>query len=166
MQAKLGRDKSQKEKEKQEQQDKQIAKQKEQERLAEQARQKEEQEKSEKARFASLPEHRQYIELLDKSMGRLISLFEELRSTDTIEHVLRTYPPTSQIMIERDKVKRSANQLSSVSNEIPADERMTAAELLERAYDLIGWHEPGANKKQKARQERKKRDAIARVRSE
>ena len=165
LQVKLDRDKSQKEKENQKQLNKQAAKQKEQERLAEQARQREAQKKAEKAKFDSLPEHRQYIELLDKSMVRLNSLFESLASTDTIEQVLRTYPPTSQIMIERDNVKRSANQLSSGSIEIPADKRMAVAELLERAYDLIGWYEPGANKKQKTRQERKKRDAIARIRN-
>ena len=45
-----------------------------------------------------------------------------------------------------------------------AGERQEAAELLERLYELVGWHDPGRNRKQREKQISKRRDAIACVR--
>ena len=161
----LYRENLQKEQDKQKQQAKEAAKLKEQERLAEEAKKREERAKADKVRLDALPEHRRLVELLDKSMKKLQSLYEELKKDVPIEHVLKTYPSTSPIIKERDNVKQLGSKLMSESTKIPANDRNEVAVLLGSAYELIGWHETGANKKQKTKQEKKKRDAIDRIRN-
>ena len=64
----------------------------------------------------------------------------------------------------RNKVKSSANRLADMNAWSDAEERKDAADLLERVYEVIGWHDPGRNRKQRDKQRKKKRDTIARVR--
>lgn len=45
-----------------------------------------------------------------------------------------------------------------------AAEREQAAALLEAAFDQIGWHEPGTDKKKRSKQTQKKQDLIADIR--
>ena len=59
-----------------------------------------------------------------------------------------------------------AKRLSDTApNWIDKSNREEAATLLESYYDATGWHRRGANKTQRTKQERKKRDAVARIRN-
>lgn len=65
----------------------------------------------------------------------------------------------------RNQLKSEANRLvDQAVTWSDAGERQEAAELLERLYELVGWHDPGRNRKQREKQTGKRRDAIARVR--
>lgn len=65
----------------------------------------------------------------------------------------------------RNQLKSEANLLvDQAVSWSDAGERQEAAELLERLYELVGWHDPGRNRKQREKQIGKRRDAIARVR--
>ncbi len=66
----------------------------------------------------------------------------------------------------REQVKAAANKLTEGDFEwTDADERKDAATALEACYDEIGWFDSGKNKKQRTRQEAKRREAIAKIRS-
>ena len=65
----------------------------------------------------------------------------------------------------RNQLKSEANRLvDQAVTWSDAGERQEAAELLERLYELVGWHDPGRNRKQREKQTGKRRDAIACVR--
>ena len=66
----------------------------------------------------------------------------------------------------RENAKAAANRLSDRELKWSGKaEREEAATLLERTYDAIGWHDTGLNRNRRTKQEKKKRDAIARIRS-
>ena len=100
---------------------------------------------AEKAEFNALPEGRKRIVELERMLARISSL-------DQLSESLR------------NKVKSSANRLADMDAWSDAEERKDAADLLERVYEVIGWYDPGRNRKQRDKQHKKKRDAIARVR--
>ena len=66
-----------------------------------------------------------------------------------------------------NEVKNQGNRLAEEAPEWPdAAEREEAAKFLEQLYETIGWHDPGMRTKQKKKQEKKRREAIARIRGE
>ena len=105
--------------------------------------------KAEQAAFDALPRSRQRL----VEVERALDVFRESRESSRSDSA------------SRNDVKSQANRLA---DEAPswsdAAEREEAAVLLERLYEVVGWHEPRKNKKQRARQEKKKRDAIDRIR--
>ena len=99
-----------------------------------------------KAEFDALPESRRRLILVE---GRLDEITASGRLDENHSNQLKS------------EANRLIEQAASWSD---ADERREAAEILERLYGLIGWHDPGRNRKQREKQTRKRRDAIARVR--
>ena len=66
-----------------------------------------------------------------------------------------------------NEVKNQGNRLAEEAPEWPdAAEREEAAKFLEQLYETIGWHDSGMRTKQKKKQEKKRREAIARIRGE
>ena len=99
-----------------------------------------------KAEFDALPESRK----------RLVEVERLLDAAEVGGQVVESH---------RNQVKSEANRLVAQAVAWPdAGERQEAAELLERLYELVGWHDPGRSRKQREKQIRKRRDAIARVR--
>ena len=99
-----------------------------------------------KAEFDALPESR-------KRLIQIKGLLDESSASGRVDES------------RRNQLKSEANRLvDQAVSWSDAGERQEAAELLERLYELIGWHDPGRNRKQREKQIRKRRDAIARVR--
>ncbi|MCY4470241.1 MAG: type III-B CRISPR module RAMP protein Cmr6 [Thiotrichales bacterium] len=99
-----------------------------------------------KAEFDALPESR-------KRFIQVEGLLNEITASGRLDEN------------HRNQLKSEANRLvEQAAFWSDADERREAAEILERLYGLIGWHDPGRNRKQREKQTRKRRDAIARVR--
>ena len=105
--------------------------------------------KAEQAAFDALPRSRKRL----VEVERALDVFRESRESSRSDSA------------SRNDVKSQANRLA---DEAPswsdAAEREEAAVLLERLYEVVGWHEPRRNPRQRARQEKKKRDAIDRIR--
>ena len=99
-----------------------------------------------KAEFDALPESR-------KRLIQVEGLMEEFGTSGRVDESRR-----NQL---KSEANRLAEQAASWSD---TDERREAADLLERLYELVGWHDPGRNRKQRERQISKRREAIARVR--
>ena len=83
------------------------------------------------------------------------------------ERALKVFRESSRFDSARlNEVKNQGNRLA---DEAPgwadAGEREEAARFLEQLYETIGWHDPGMRTKQKKKQNKKRRDAIARIRS-
>ncbi|WP_006747396.1 RAMP superfamily CRISPR-associated protein [Thioalkalivibrio paradoxus] len=62
--------------------------------------------------------------------------------------------------MQRSVLVAALNQLTDAAKSWPPADRRRAAELLERAYDAIGWFDPGKDKKKREKQEAKRRAAI------
>ena len=80
-----------------------------------------------------------------------------------LEKELAHYQTLSQVAqrSQRERVKAEATTAAKWAD---AGEREQAARLLEQVYDTVGWHEPGAKKDKRAKQEGKGRDIIKTVR--
>ena len=101
---------------------------------------------AEKAAFDALPASRRRVIEVERALGA----YQERSGPD--EH-------------HRNEVKAEANRLAEEAPLwLDATEREAAAVLLEKLYDEIGWHDPGRNRKQRTRQEKKRRDAVASIR--
>ena len=106
-----------------------------------------EQRRAEQAAFDALPQSRR----------RLIEA----------ERVLKVFQESSQFNKSPllNEVKSQANRLTDQAPGWPdAAEREEAATFLEQLYEIIGWHDPGMKTKQKKKQVKKRRDAIAHIR--
>ena len=113
---------------------------------AEEQRQQMEAEARKQAEFEALPESRRILMTAQES-------FEKFRQGSQLNKKLG------------ENANRQAKQLTEQAPEWINDaEREEAASLLEKYYERAGWHIPGANKKQRDRQRKKKVDAIARIR--
>ena len=101
---------------------------------------------AEKAAFDALPPSRRRVIEVERALGA----YQERSGPD--EH-------------HRNEVKAEANRLAEEAPRWPdAKEREEATVLLEKLYDEIGWHDPGRNRKQRAKQENKRRNAVASIR--
>ena len=94
------------------------------------------------------------------------ALPESRRRLIEVERLLDAIGASGQVdESRRNLLKSEANRLAAQAvSWSDAGERQEAAALLERLYEFIGWHDPGRNRKQREKQIRKRRDAIARVR--
>ena len=99
-----------------------------------------------KAEFDALPESRKRLIQVEGLMG-------DFATSSRVDEGRR-----NQL---KSEANRLAEQAASWSD---AGERKEAAELLERLYELVGWHDPGRNRKRREKQISKRREAIARVR--
>ena len=94
---------------------------------------------------------------LPESRRRMMPLENELANYHTLSEVAQRS--------QRERVKAEANALATTAAKwADAGEREQAARLLEQVYDTVGWHEPGAKKDKRAKQEGKGRDIIKTVR--
>ena len=103
--------------------------------------------RKEQAAFDALPENRK-------------RLIEVERAVDAI---------STSTWIDKKRRNELNAQANRLAGEAPAwsdaGEREEAAVLLERMYKVIGWSDPGKNRKGREKQEKKRRDAIARIRA-
>ena len=65
----------------------------------------------------------------------------------------------------RAELLRLANASEDEARDWSAEDRQMAAGVVERVYETIGWHEPGASSKQRKRQKLKRRGLVERLRS-
>ena len=105
-----------------------------------------EQQRKEKEAFDALPESRK----------RLIEA----------ERALKVFQESSRFdKISLNEAKSQGNRLADEAPSwLDAAEREEAAKFLEQLYEVIGWSDPGMRTKQKKKQEKKRREAIARIR--
>lgn len=61
---------------------------------------------------------------------------------------------------QRSELIATLNRLSDAAQAWPTEERRNAADLLARAYDTIGWFDPGRDKKKRQKQEDKRRKTV------
>ena len=124
----------------------------------ERERQRVEGERAEAARRAAEEAARKAeFDALSESPRRLVEIERLLDAIRTSGQVDESY---------RNQLKSEANRLvAQAVSWSDAGERQEAAALLERLYEFIGWHDPGRNRKQREKQIRKRRDAVARVRN-
>ena len=101
---------------------------------------------AEQAEFDALPESRKTLMDAEKAFGA----FQEGGQFDD-----------SRRNAANEKAKHLVEAAPNWTDESHREE---AAVLLERYYDRAGWYLRGAGKKRRIRQERRKRDAIARIR--
>ena len=82
------------------------------------------------------------------------------------ERALKVFQASSRLdKVPLNEAKSQGNRLADEAPSWPdAAEREEAAKFLEQLYEVIGWRDPGMNTKQKRKQEKKRRDAIARIR--
>ena len=107
-------------------------------------------------RAAEEAARRAAFDALPESRRRLIEVERLLDSARTSGQVDENH---------RNQLKSEANRLvAQAASWSDAGERQEVAALLERLYEFIGWHDRGRNRKQREKQIRKRRDAIARVR--
>ena len=101
-----------------------------------------------------------------KEHAELEALPEDRKLMISAERMLKALRENNYLDEEqRNNAKNIANQLAEATPAWPdPDKREKAAKLSEEIYDNIGWHEPKSTPKQRKRQEKKKRDAIARIR--
>lgn len=123
-----------------------------------QARQEEERlrREAEQAASARLQEEQARFDALPEGRKRIIELQRTLDAVSGGTHIGES---------SRNEAKAKANRLIQTDVWSDTKERQDAAELLESVYEVIGWHDPGRNRKQREKQIRKKRDAIASIRS-
>ncbi|RMD68609.1 MAG: hypothetical protein D6819_08975, partial [Gammaproteobacteria bacterium] len=76
-----------------------------------------------------------------------------------LEKAQRTLP-----QIHDQEIHTHINALFAEAWRWPEEERQQAARLIEQAYDLVGWHVPGAKSKQKQKQRAKKEKRIQALR--
>ena len=65
---------------------------------------------------------------------------------------------------QRSELIATLNRLADAAQAWPTEERRNAADLLARAYDTIGWFDPGKDKKKRQKQEDKRRKIVAGLR--
>ena len=105
-----------------------------------------EQQRKEKEAFDVLPESRKRL----IEAERALKVFQESRRFDKAP---------------LNEAKSQGNRLADEAPSWPdAAEREEAAKFLEQLYEVIGWSDPGMRTKQKKKQEKKRREAIARIR--
>ncbi|MCE2461537.1 MAG: type III-B CRISPR module RAMP protein Cmr6 [Pseudomonadales bacterium] len=102
--------------------------------------------RAEQAAFDALPESRRLLTGATRTL-------DAISSSDRIDENLRNEAKT--------QANRLADEALAWSD---ASEREEATTLLERLYEVIGWSDPGKKKKQREKQIKKRRDAIARIR--
>lgn len=138
---------------------KEAARRKAEEEAAARRRREEEERQREAAKVAA--EQRQAeqdaFDALPESRKRLIEA----------DRALKAFQESSRLDVgPLNEAKRQGNRLA---DEAPAwrdpAEREEAAKFLEQLYEVIGWHDPGRKKAQKEKQVKKKREAIACIRS-
>ena len=106
-----------------------------------------EQRRAEQAAFDALPQSRRRL----IEAERVLKVFQESSRFDK----------TSLL----NEVKNQSNRLADEApGWLDVAEREEAATFLEQLYEIIGWHDPGMKTKQKKKQVKKRRDAIAHIR--
>ena len=102
--------------------------------------------RKEREAFDALPESRKRL----IEAGRALKVFQESSRLDRAP---------------LNEAKSQGNRLADEAPSWPdAAEREEAAAFLEQLYDVIGWSDPGMRTKQKKKLEKKRRDAITRIR--
>ena len=111
---------------------------------------------AEKAAAEKRRKEKEAFDALPESRKRLIEA----------ERALKVFQEGSQFnKAPLNEAKSQGNRLADEAPSWPdAAEREKAATFLERLYEVIGWSDPGMRTKQKKKQEKKRRDAIARIR--
>lgn len=95
------------------------------------------------------------------------ALSDEGKARHRTEGELTRYLALSEAeqRIHRSVLVAALNHLADAARSWPPDDRRQAAALLERAYDAIGWSDPGKDKKKRQKQEAKRRAAIQDLRA-
>ena len=140
---------------------KEEATRKAEEKAADQKRQEEKcrQLEAEKAAADRRQAEKDAFDALPESRKRLIKVEQALTAFQKGMH--------SEKEALSNEAKDQAKKLTMEAPSWPdAAEREEAAKLLEKLYEGIGWHDPRRTKKQRERQIKKKRDAIAKIRGD
>ncbi len=135
--------------------------------LQEEAAQEAVQQQEEEAR---LEREREELQRQEEEARRREQLSEGHRRIEdlqrTLERFNRAGAPHERQGI-RSQVIEAANRLTNDDFDwTDAAERERAATALEECYDEVGWYDPGKNKKQREKQEKKRRDAIDKIHSD
>ncbi len=134
------------------------------ERREQEEKERREQEKAEKEAQKEAEERRRK----EEERQRREKLSEGGRWIEDLAHQLERFKAEGdqhrRIGIRRQVVE-AANRLTGGHFQwTDAEERETAAKALEECYDVIGWHDPGRNRRQRERQEKKRRADIEKIR--
>ena len=134
---------------------------KEQKLLAEQeAARVQEEKKRQQAEAAEEEQRRRQAE-----RDRVDALSHAQRHKEEVDLALRKYHEAGQKGVARNELLRLANAPKKDTNNWPADDRRKAADVVEGIFEVIGWHDPGKNQRQRQKQETKRRAMVEHLRS-
>ena len=121
-----------------------------------------EQEAKERQRAVAAEEawHQQQAE-----RDRVQALSHAQRHEEEVDLALREYHAAGQKEAARNELLRLANAPERDADNWPADDLHKAASVIERIFEVIGWHDPGRKPKQRQKQEAKRRAMVERLRS-
>lgn len=116
---------------------------------------------------AAIEKARQQVEAEEVARKQMEfdALTENQKKVYRLNELLEVFKAQPESLREPTEVNQHLNVLKEAAlGWLEIEERKALANFMEAYYDLIGWYKKGANKKQKTRQEKKKRDLIQRIR--